>query len=48
MKIRKPFQTVFALFLAAVVVLSMMPATADAASSAQIQEELQNLRYPVA
>ena len=44
MKNRTPFRTVFALFLAVVVVLSMMPASAEAASSKEIQEELNALK----
>ena len=44
MKNRKPLKTVFTLFLAAVMVLSIIPGTADAASSSQIQEELNALK----
>ena len=44
MKIRKPIQTAFVLFLAAVMVLSMVPMPAAAASSAEIQRELDSLK----
>ena len=43
MKIRKPLKTVFALFLAMVMVLCVMPGAAYAASSKEIQEELDAL-----
>ena len=44
MKIRKSIQTAFVLFLAAVMVFSMMPMPASAASSAEIQRELDSLK----
>ena len=44
MKIRKPIQTAFALFLAAIMVLCMVPVPAFAASSAEIQRELDSLK----
>lgn len=43
MKIRKSLQTVFAVFLAAVMVFYVMPAPVDAATSDEIQEELDAL-----
>ena len=43
MKTRKPFQTVFAVFLAVVMVFYTIPAPAFAASSSEIQEELDAL-----
>ena len=44
MKIRTPLKAVFALFLAVVMVYSMMPMNAFAASSAEIQKELDSLK----
>ena len=44
MKIPKAFQSVFALFLAAVMVFCVIPAEAAAASSSAIQEELDALK----
>ena len=44
MKIRKPLQTAFVLFLTAVMVFSMMPGSVFAASSAEIQKELDFLK----
>ena len=43
MKIRKPIRTAFVLFLAAMMVLSVMPMPAFAASSSEIQKELDSL-----
>ena len=44
MKIRKPIRTAFVLFLAVMMVLSVMPMPAVAASSAEIQKELDSLK----
>ena len=44
MKIRKPLKTAFVLFLVAVMVCSIMPMPAFAASSAEIQKELDSLK----
>ena len=44
MKIRKSFKSVFTLFLAAVMVVCMVPVPASAASSSQIQKELNDLK----
>ena len=44
MKIRKPIRTAFVLFLAAMMVLSVMPMPAFAASSSKIQKELDSLK----
>ena len=44
MKTRKPLKTAFTLFLAAVMVLCIMPVPAVAASSAEIQKELDFLK----
>ena len=44
MKIRKSLKTAFVLFLAAVMVLSMVPTSVSAASSSEIQEELNALK----
>ena len=44
MKTRKSIRTAFVLFLAAMMVLSMMPMPAFAASSAEIQRELDSLK----
>lgn len=44
MKIRKPIRTAFVLFLAAMMVLSVMPMPAFAASSSEIQKELDSLK----
>ena len=44
MKTRKPLKTAFVLFLAAIMVCSMMPMNVFAASSAEIQKELDSLK----
>ena len=44
MKNRKSFQTAFAAFLALIMVLSMMPLAASAATSDEIKEELKDLK----
>lgn len=44
MNIRKPLKTIFTLFLAAMMVLSIMPVPAAAASSSEIQKELDSLK----
>ena len=44
MKKRTPLMSVFTLFLTVVMVLSVLPAPADAASSSQIQNELDDLK----
>ena len=44
MKIRRPLKSVFTLFLAALMVVSMVPVSVSAASSSQIQSELDDLK----
>ena len=48
MNIRKPLKTFFTLFLAAMMVLSIMPVPAAAASSSEIQKELDSLKKKLA